>query len=97
MVLNGVLSQPLTVLSAEFCQVLFGPLLFLLYINDICDAGISKLVLYANNILLYQAVHSPDDHTLVHHDVNTLAAWSSTKFNPTNMDCVYFPQMVKED
>ena len=63
MVLNGVLSQPLTVLSRVLPGSVFGPLLFLLYIIDICDAGISngsKLVLYADNILLYQAVH---DHS----------------------------------
>ena len=79
MVLNGVSLQPLPVLSGVLPGSVFGSLLFLLYINDICDAGISngsKLVLYADNILLYQAVHSPDDHTLVPHDVNTLAAWS---------------------
>ena len=72
-VLNGASSQPLPVLSGVPQGSVLGPLLFLLYINDICDAGISngsKLVLYADDILLYRAVDSPDDYALLQHDVN---------------------------
>ena len=75
MVLNGASSQPLPVLSGVPQGSLLGPLLFLLYINNICDAGISnesKLVLYVDDILLYRAVNSPDDYALLQHDVNTL-------------------------
>ena len=85
MVLSGVLSLPLPVLFRVLQGSVLGHLLFLLYINDICDAEISNRS-YADDILLYQAVHSPDDYTLLQHDVNALAAPSSTKllkFNPT--------------
>ena len=87
-VLNGVSSQPLPVLSGVPQGSILGPLLFLVYINDICDAGTSngsKLVVFADDILLYRAIHTQDDHTALQHDVDTLAAWSSTKllkFNP---------------
>ena len=95
MLLNGVSSLPLPVLSRVPQGSVLDPLLFLLYINDICDAGISKgskLVLYVDNILLYQAVHSSDDYNLLQHDVDTLAAWSSTKlvnFNPTKCKTMF--------
>ena len=81
-VLNGASSQPLPVLSGVPQGSVLGPLLLLLYINDICDAGISngsKLVLYVDDILLYPAVDSPDDYALLQYNVNTLGAWSSTK------------------
>ena len=84
-VLNGVSSQPLPVLSGVPHGSILGPLFFL---NDICDAGTSngsKLVVFADDILLYRAIHTQDDHTALQHDVDTLAAWSSTKllkFNP---------------
>ena len=94
-VLNGASSQPLPVLSGVPQGSVLGPLLFLLYINDTCDAGISngsKIVLYADDILLYRAVDSPDDYVLLQHDVNTLGAWSSTKllkFNPSKCKTMF--------
>ena len=36
---------------------------------------------------LYPAVHSPDDYTLLQHDVNALAAWSSTRQLKVNTKC----------
>ena len=94
-VLNGASSQPLPVLSGVLQGSVLGPLLFFLYVNGICDAGISngsKLVLYADDILLYRAVGSPDDYALLQHDVNTVRVWSSTKllkFNPSKCKTMF--------
>ncbi len=80
--------QPLPVLSGVTQGSILGPLLFLMYINDINDAGISdgsKLTLYADDILLYRAVQSQQDYIALQHDVDVLDAWSSSKllqFNP---------------
>ena len=87
-VLNGVSSKPLPVLSGVPQGSVLGPLLFLLYINDINCAGISsgsKLVLYADDILLYRPVQSQEDYVALQRDVDVLAAWSAGKrlmFNP---------------
>ncbi len=96
-VLNGVSSQPLPVLSGVPQGSVLGPLLFLMYINDINDTGISagsKLVLYADDILLYRAVQSQEDYATLQQDVNALAAWSSSKllrFNPTKCKAMCIP------
>ena len=102
-VLNGASSQPLPVLSRVPQGSVLGPLLFLLYISDICDIGISnglKLVLYADDNLLYRAIDSPDDYALLQHDVITLGAWCSIKllkFNPSKCkDYVHLLQKIKE-
>ena len=56
-----------------------GPLLFLMYINDINDLSLSagsKLVMYADDILLYRAISSEDDSTLLQQDVDALGVWN---------------------
>ena len=78
-VLNGETSTPLPVISGVPQGSVLGPLLFLLYINDINDLKLSrgsKLVLYADNILLYRTIHSADEYDLLQQDINSLGVWS---------------------
>ena len=52
-----------------------GPLLFLIYINNVNDLILSpgsKLVLYADDILLYRPIVSKNDYTLLQRDVDAL-------------------------
>ncbi len=56
MVINGATSRPSHVLSGVPQGSLLGPLLFLIYIDDISSTNLStgsSLVLYADDILLY--------------------------------------------
>ena len=78
-VLNGEASTPLPVISGVPQGSVLGPLLFLMYINDINDLSLStgsKLVMYADDILLYRAISSEDDYTLLQQDVDALGVWS---------------------
>ncbi len=82
MVIGGASSCPLPVLSGVPQGSLLGPLLFLIYVNDINGVGLSegsKLVLYADDILLYRAIQSPEDYVALQHDINTLTAWTDSK------------------
>ena len=78
-VLNGETSTPLPVISGVPQGSVLGPLLFLIYINDINDLSLSagsKLVLYADDILLYRPILSGNDYALLQQDVDVLGVWS---------------------
>ena len=89
MVLNGETSNQLPVTSGVPQGSIFGPLLFLLYVNDVNDVVLSegsKLILYVDDILLYRQIHTMQDYAALQQDVDSLGVWSLLKhlsFNPT--------------
>ena len=55
-----------------------GPLMFLLYINDI-KCGISSLLkLFADDCILYRTINSHQDQLLLQHDLNLIIKWTET-------------------
>ena len=57
-----------------------GPLMFLLYVNDI-GAKISPLTtikLFADDALLYRTINNPSDEQQLQHDLDTMIEWANT-------------------
>ena len=72
-ILNGVSSRPKSVLSGVPQGSVLGPLLFTIYMNDLADLHLSsKLVLYADDILLYRSIETSADYNLIQEDVNNI-------------------------
>jgi len=75
---------------------MLGPLLFLIYINDIDDIPLSpgtKLVIYADDVLLYKPIQSAVNYVLLQKNVDAVVRWSTInylKFNPTKCKAVVF-------
>ena len=56
---------------------ILGPLLFIIYINDIGSNLTSKTKLFADDCVLYRKVNTPKDPDILQRDLEKLAQWSN--------------------
>ena len=84
-VLNGVKSDWKDVVSGVPQGSVLGPLLFLIYINDL-DVGVnSKISKFADDTKIASTVQSPHENYKIQKDLDRLVAWAETwqmEFNP---------------
>lgn len=82
---NGARSSPRSVTSGVPQGSVLGPLLFLIYINDMPDSILSSsLKLFADDSLVYHPINSSKDIEALQLDLDNLGIWSSgsqMKFN----------------
>ncbi|XP_065892800.1 uncharacterized protein [Dysidea avara] len=71
-------SSPVPVLSGVPQGTVLGPLMFLLYINDITKDINSPLHLFADDCLLYRVINSAEDANMLQEDLNRLSEWANT-------------------
>ena len=87
-VIGGKFSSNLSVLSWVPQGSILGPLLFILFINDIteCVSGECKMALYADDLKLWAKISSLQDHIDMQISVDNLHKWSiinKMKFHPS--------------
>ena len=91
--MDGVESDPLPVLSGVPQGSVLGPLLFLLYINDLPDAiqdTLSHLNLFADDVLLYQIVTCAADFVVLQEVIACIEQWSTDNYLDFNTSkCKY--------
>ena len=69
-----------------------GPLLFLIYIDEVSEVNISdgSLLLYADDIVIYRTIHSSGDYLHLQNDVNAVTdCVSSSLLNLNPAKCKY--------
>ena len=78
-VVDGECSASSPVKSGVPQGTVLGPLMFLLYINDITDNldSNTKIRLFADDCLLYRSITTEQDSRVLQKDLNSLVEWSS--------------------
>ena len=70
-------SDTVPVISGVPQGTVLGPLLFLLYINDIASSISSVPRLFADDCLLYRVIHSEDDQQILQDNLTRMVEWST--------------------
>ena len=83
--LNGATPSSTIVTSGVPQGTVLGPLLFLLYINDLPDNLSTSVRLFADDCILYTPIRTQNDSSLLQNDLLKLQKWQDTwlmQFNP---------------
>ena len=75
-VVDGCESEYVSVLSGIPQGTVLGPVMFLLYINDINNNVSSSLRLFADDCIIYRTIKSEQDHLQLQQDLHTVNEWS---------------------
>ena len=76
-VVEGSRSSTCQVTSGVPQGSVLGPVLFLIYINDIVTDIKSEIRLFADDILLFKTIATPNDHRILQNDLDSLTQWAS--------------------
>jgi len=74
-VLDGEISEKREVTSGVPQGSVLGPLLFIIYINDLPNLLSCKIKLFADDCLLYRIITSPEDHQELQSDLAKIDDW----------------------
>ena len=85
-VVDGEASSFVKVTSGVPQGTVLGPVMFLLFRNDIHENLDSTLRLFADDALLYRSINTMNDSVILQNDIDKLVSWSKTRqmqFNVT--------------
>ena len=88
-VCGGHISAPIDIISGVPQGTVLGPLLFLLYINDLPECITSSCSLFADDCLLYRKIESAEDCRALQCDLSKIETWANKwlmTFNTTKYE-----------
>ena len=96
-VLDGASSESVSVQSGVPQGTVFGPLMFLIYINDITESISSPLRLFTDDCILYKTITTEEDAVQLQNDLDHLFAWAikwQLHFNVTKCIIMHFTRSL---
>ena len=97
-VLDGQSSSESAVTSGVPQGTVIGPLLFLVYINDLPSRVRSTVRMFADDCLLYREIRSMNDTQALQDDLDSLQTWEQDwlmEFNPSKCEAITFTKKTK--
>ena len=94
-VVMNKMSEWTLVTSSVVQGSVLGPLLFLIYIDDLCYVVESMKSLFADDTKVFRVIKSGEDHRILQKDLNSLMDWArkwQMEFNPTKCHAIRFGQ-----
>jgi exonuclease III len=85
-VLKGFTSSSIDVPSGVPQGSHLGPLLFIIFINDLVTRLTCECLLYADDIKIFKTVNSLNDCYVLQSDLNTVSDWCKDNFMTLNID-----------
>ena len=76
--MEGVSSNVVPVTSGVPQGTVFGPMLFIIFINDLTESITSSVKLFADNCLVYRTIHSSNDAIKLQEDLVQLGLWENS-------------------
>ena len=85
MVVNGEYSEWMGVTCGIPQGSVLGPLLFIVYINDLPEEVESEIFLFADDTKIFRTIYTQEDKNILQNDLMKLYQWSNKwllKFHP---------------
>ena len=83
---NNTVSNPITVTSGVPQGSHIGPILFLIYINDLTSViKSSKILMFADDVKLYNSFNSQNGSVLLQNDLNSISIWCTENLMNMNI------------
>jgi len=74
---EGVFSNPVSVISGVPQGTVSGPVLFLIYINDIVPTVTSNIVLFADDVVIWNYIGTKEDQSALQGDLDNVSHWAN--------------------
>ena len=77
-----------------------GPILFVLYINDLPENIVSNVYMFADDIKIFKTITSPRDQRILQNDLDYLTSWSSKwllRFHPDKCNLMRVGKTIQQE